>query len=296
MLGEYDELTCDNGYIMPDCPDERYPDCIGVLKSLFGNGICHMGTPYNTPECGYDDGDCQQESQNKFYTWVVAIAIALGFNLLICCCLSWKYSCCREPDDPQNPEETRRNREAFILSHIIRKSVKTVKDHQSQKEICVLPHEEELSRRSTHLSKLLSSSLRENSFIVRRDGTQDNQNLETNNDEEDQLNEISHLNKDDIYIESLHSIRSAMEVNVYPNKDENGTYSPQSCPICFEPYKKGDEVAWSRNIRCYHAYHLNCILYWLMNHDTCPMCRADYIFERGPISEHHDDDSISRDA
>lgn len=278
MLREVEELTCDNGYVMPDCPDARYPNCVGVLKSLFGNGVCHMGAPYNTPECGYDDGDCQPTStENKFYTWLAAIAVALGFNVLLCCCLSWKYSCCREDrNEPQNLEETRRNRETFVLSHIIQKSVKTIKDRQSKKEIYVLPHEEELSRRSTHLSKLLSSSLRADSL---QDSVEYIQNRD--HDEEEQIGEMLTVKKDDIYIESLHHIRTAMDVNVYSNKEEFSIYSPLSCPICFEAYKKGDNVAWSRNVECYHAYHLKCILFWLMDHDTCPMCRADYIFESG---------------
>ena len=38
------------------------------------------------------------------------------------------------------------------------------------------------------------------------------------------------------------------------------------------------DVAWSKNEECCHAFHTDCIVPWLMDHDDCPMCRNDYIF------------------
>jgi len=48
------------------------------------------------------------------------------------------------------------------------------------------------------------------------------------------------------------------------------------CPVCFEDYTNGDEIAWSKNGNCSHVYHVNCILTWLMKHDDCPICRSKY--------------------
>ena len=55
-------------------------------------------------------------------------------------------------------------------------------------------------------------------------------------------------------------------------------FDPKVCPICSEEYKPGDDIAWSKNEDCIHAFHTNCIVPWLMDHDDCPMCRNDYIF------------------
>jgi hypothetical protein len=283
------DLGCDNGYIMPECPDSKYPQCFGVLKSLLGDGVCHDTTPYNTKECGYDDGDCVSTSTStRFYSWAVAIAVALVFNVLICCCLNWKCGCREDSNNgSQTAEERRKSREEFVLSHIIRKSVKTVKDAQSKEEVCILPHEVELSRRSTHYFSKLSSLQGDSSLRnVSNHGLDEDKTI-SNIDENDEENQVGspQMNKDNIYIESLHSIRTAMDVDVnVSQKDGNSLYSPRSCPICFETYQKGDEIAWSRNVECYHAFHVKCILYWLLDHDTCPMCRADYIFENGPSS------------
>jgi len=50
-----------------------------------------------------------------------------------------------------------------------------------------------------------------------------------------------------------------------------------TCAICVDQYKEGDEVAWSMNKDCCHAYHGDCIVQWLMDNDDCPMCRSKYI-------------------
>ena len=51
------------------------------------------------------------------------------------------------------------------------------------------------------------------------------------------------------------------------------------CSICLEPFRIGEEVSWSRNTECLHCYHRGCISQWLLKHDECPVCRADYLFD-----------------
>ena len=84
--------------------------------------------------------------------------------------------------------------------------------------------------------------------------------------------------KDDICIETLRSIRSMRNLESLNYIDES-LYSPRSCPICCEDYVKGDDVAWSKNEDCCHAYHTDCIVPWLMDHDDCPMCRCVYVMK-----------------
>ena len=61
----------------------------------------------------------------------------------------------------------------------------------------------------------------------------------------------------------------------------------ESCPICFEVYKAEDNVAWSRNTKCLHSYHAECILEWLMNHNECPTCRSEFV-PTGMIEMEHE--------
>ncbi|XP_072294949.1 E3 ubiquitin-protein ligase RNF126-like [Eucyclogobius newberryi] len=42
------------------------------------------------------------------------------------------------------------------------------------------------------------------------------------------------------------------------------------CPVCKEDYSVGENV---RQLPCSHMFHNNCIIPWLEQHDTCPVCR-----------------------
>lgn len=60
------------------------------------------------------------------------------------------------------------------------------------------------------------------------------------------------------------------------SKSEGTSYSVQFCNICLEEYKIGEEIAWSRNEMCHHAFHKSCIIEWLIKHQDCPVCRNKY--------------------
>jgi len=67
-----------------------------------------------------------------------------------------------------------------------------------------------------------------------------------------------------------------------PNADYFGTEDDEgdpgtSCDICILDFEVGDEVAWSPNLDCSHAFHKDCILNWIVRKPTCPNCRQDYI-------------------
>eukprot|EP00210_Caulerpa_lentillifera_P004786 g4569.t1 len=44
-----------------------------------------------------------------------------------------------------------------------------------------------------------------------------------------------------------------------------------TCPICLEPYMKGDKLMMLPN--CNHCYHAKCVLQWLRLRGDCPICR-----------------------
>ena len=99
---------------------------------------------------------------------------------------------------------------------------------------------------------------------------EDKQTTDNNNSDTSMQGKL----KGDIYEQSTRSIRNAMNFKV---ASTSSLPSPKSCPICMEPYKAGDEIAWSKNEHCVHAFHLDCMMGWLMSNNDCPMCRQDYL-------------------
>jgi hypothetical protein len=87
--------------------------------------------------------------------------------------------------------------------------------------------------------------------------------------------------KDDIIVDAPRSItRSILDIPIVNGKDSGSSsslYPPKTCPVCCEDYMKGDDIAWSKNEECCHAFHIDCIMEWLMDHDDCPMCRSNYL-------------------
>ena len=45
-----------------------------------------------------------------------------------------------------------------------------------------------------------------------------------------------------------------------------------SCHVCFEEYRSGDE---SLELPCGHEFHIHCIEPWFKEHNNCPVCRFD---------------------
>ena len=45
------------------------------------------------------------------------------------------------------------------------------------------------------------------------------------------------------------------------------------CSICFDEIKEEDK----KKINCNHVFHKDCLSPWLVNENTCPLCRQTVI-------------------
>ncbi len=84
------------------------------------------------------------------------------------------------------------------------------------------------------------------------------------------------IQKDDIFVDSERS-NASLWSNGLSLRERSTLFAPETCSICYESYKKGDDVAWSKNQNCLHAFHVDCILEWLMENDDCPICRENFL-------------------
>lgn len=174
------------------------------------------------------------------------------------------------------------DRRFLILTSLVHKKAISKKCKGGNK--LMLPHEAGLSIRSKTL----------NSFDDEETGRSSST---TFNEKEQPSTFAKALNKNDVLVESLredNSRRSFLDGHEDGDSTESTIYSPKKCSICLERYAPNDEICWSNNPNCYHAYHLDCLVDWLMRSDECPLCREDYLytqghdFERDSESETHE--------
>jgi hypothetical protein len=174
----------------------------------------------------------------------------------------------------------REERIKLVMDSIIRKKVLSNGDHDS--DGLLLPHKRTVTARSSKMSAHSHHSHK----LTYRDDDDDDDAVSNSPDEE----VGTHLQKDDIYIDSC-SMHSTRQHIIVASSHHSSLCSPRSCPICYEKYKKGDEIAWSHNEECLHGFHLKCILEWLVDNDECPMCRSNYIqsvMDEFPIGMPHE--------
>eukprot|EP00554_Chaetoceros_debilis_P007534 CAMPEP_0194076354 /NCGR_PEP_ID=MMETSP0149-20130528/3161_1 /TAXON_ID=122233 /ORGANISM="Chaetoceros debilis, Strain MM31A-1" /LENGTH=209 /DNA_ID=CAMNT_0038757073 /DNA_START=305 /DNA_END=935 /DNA_ORIENTATION=+ len=191
------------------------------------------------------------------------------------------------------------DRREYVLKHLIHKKVlsqsEKANDDAKTRELGKrFDAEDDVERGNNHDTQEVTSQGETQSISSRRDldswRVKDQLELVLPHEEELSLrlqeNNARGVNledtKNDIYVESLRSIRTNTSISMLddPADEEchaDSLYSPKTCPICFEDYKKGDDIAWSKNEKCHHAYHVDCIMQWLMENDDCPMCREQYV-------------------
>jgi hypothetical protein len=75
-----------------------------------------------------------------------------------------------------------------------------------------------------------------------------------------------------------------------------GGLAAEDCTICQDPYtsdkpeeqlKKDSDHSVMRLVSCGHHFHRLCVLLWLKEHNTCPMCRKQQyaVGPRAPFSQ-----------
>ncbi|KAK4487248.1 hypothetical protein RD792_006147 [Penstemon davidsonii] len=61
-----------------------------------------------------------------------------------------------------------------------------------------------------------------------------------------------------------------------------------NCVVCLNDFKLGTQA---KRMPCDHIYHSNCIVNWLLQHNTCPVCR--FVFGSGSVNQRTGNSSSS---
>mmetsp|Transcript_3401 Transcript_3401/g.4522 ORF Transcript_3401/g.4522 Transcript_3401/m.4522 type:complete len:352 (-) Transcript_3401:411-1466(-) len=190
---------------------------------------------------------------------------------------------------PGMSEEMKRIRRGFVLSNLIQKKVIAMDQQEDTKKeppkTILQQIEDSFSIKSLMKDDVgvtvQQQNTSESSLDVEKDATSPITSLQTT------MNEFNkEHNKDDIVISANnHNSKKKTLVqhiqhhlDIYQEDSTSSLHSPRSCPICMELYHEGESVAWSRNEKCHHVFHLDCLMDWLMENDDCPMCREKYLF------------------
>jgi len=94
--------------------------------------------------------------------------------------------------------------------------------------------------------------------------------------------------KDDIQVAEFDSITRSFRNSVKSGisklstasnstKSTKSMYKVDTCFICLEKFKVGESIFWSKNIKCDHCFHAQCMRRWLFENDDCPLCRENFI-------------------
>ena len=141
-------------------------------------------------------------------------------------------------------DQEREERRAFILTHVI----------------------------VEHRSKHTNSSDEEDILAEEKDGNK-----------EERKSDSSGSSRQTIPIGSLRNLFQGLVGNSDSNTLKGVSISSlgnhELCAICLEGYNDNEEICRSRNKKCPHKFHLDCMVNWLMDHEQCPICRLPYLEE-----------------
>jgi hypothetical protein len=71
--------------------------------------------------------------------------------------------------------------------------------------------------------------------------------------------------------------RASVNTEEYLSSAAIGAFNclPSCCSICLDDFVEGDLICWSKIPSCKHIFHQQCLLPWLLLHDSCPSCRCN---------------------
>jgi len=114
------------------------------------------------------------------------------------------------------------------------------------------------------------------------------EDLEKNNSENDSNEQVNssektptvEVNNEDADVENQNNKVIEEREQVSDEKEEKA-----HCSICLTEFRLGDELSWSRDLKCKHVFHSECLIPWLMKNNECPFCRENIVEDDNDVSK-----------
>ncbi|XP_066489193.1 RING finger protein 148 [Tiliqua scincoides] len=72
----------------------------------------------------------------------------------------------------------------------------------------------------------------------------------------------------------INKVIDQLELRTLKEHDKEVESSEENCAVCLEMYRAKDVA---RVLRCRHLFHKGCVDPWLLEHQTCPVCKWDML-------------------
>mmetsp|Transcript_9365 Transcript_9365/g.15682 ORF Transcript_9365/g.15682 Transcript_9365/m.15682 type:complete len:354 (-) Transcript_9365:104-1165(-) len=107
------------------------------------------------------------------------------------------------------------------------------------------------------------------------------------------LEEGSAITEDELFLDDMYGETTVVEIpqaglSLEQSKSQQKRAVSNMCAICLSGYEIGDDIVWSSNPACEHAFHKECIERWLIKQrgsPLCPCCRRDFVLDPLDVDE-----------
>ena len=268
ILGEtinVEDYSC--GCLPPKCVGFNFDDT---------RVSCYDGGYGSKKEYDYTDlvVSCNSAGADSANVVGIIVGIIVAFVLIV---VPLIFCCRRERVLKSHTNEEKANL-GRILEQLVIKTVDTDGSTSTSKKESFLQSLSKSNRAYSSFAAALSSTGNNNTTVVKfvdnadvEEGDNTTTEEQLNNADEEPAATTAVTSPPSVDRRRSNSMARSLSMKLTKKDDTS------KCYLCLMAYIKVEEVAFSKNDKCKHQFHKDCIVEWLMERTACPCCREEYI-------------------